>query len=76
MVTADAVVAGNGKATLAIEPPIVTAPANGALLTLVRPKATFYLNASSWDQSFGAPAGRRQTNGMQLEFIEDLGAAS
>lgn len=50
MLTADATADGGGAATLAITPPLRSAPADNAVVTLIKPTATFMLDQdeSTW----------------------------
>jgi hypothetical protein len=70
MVTDDAVVSGGGLITLATEPPLRTAFAGGAAITLEKPLAYFKLTTtgSTWNYQ---PAGHRPvTTGMSLDLLE------
>jgi hypothetical protein len=68
----DATVDGAGKVVLDVRPPVVVAPADGLVVTLIQPMAYFRMR-QNWNpilKDISNPIGG--ASGITLEFVEIL----
>lgn len=72
MVVADAVFDGTGSATLAIAPPLRTAPADNAAVAVLQPTSRFVMadNKVGWSNQGGGIIGA--VSSFTVELIEDI----
>ena len=70
MVTAPAAANGSGVITLATEPPLRTAFAGGAVVTVEKPLAYFKLTTSSTTWGYQPARSQPVTTGLSLDLLE------